>query len=116
MRRRAKDGIQFQNRFRQSNKRAIIIITNNGCNTTREVCPKSVEGRNRRETTDKKTNADFNVETEASRLQLRKSDSPFGYKVRDSASNANGVVEGIQEFGAIRKITGAVVLSQGLID
>ena len=70
MSRGAKDRVQFENRLSKSNKCTIIVIPSNSRNTTGKVSSEGVEGWDRGQATDKKTNADLDVEPKTGRLQL----------------------------------------------
>ena len=116
MSRGAKDGVQLQNRLRKSNKCAIIIISSDGCNTTGKVGSERVEGRYRGQSTEKKTNADFDIEPKAGRLQLRKTDPPSGNEVWYTTGGAGRIVKGVQKFSTVCKVACTVILSQSLVD
>ena len=81
-----------------------------------QISTEEVESRDRGQPTDKKTGADLDTENKLSRLQLQQTNSPFGDKIRDTTSDANRVMQGIQKFGTISKVAGVVVLGQSLVD
>jgi hypothetical protein len=93
MRGGTKDIIQFQYLFRDPNKSAVIIIANDGIKATGEFSAKQVESRDRRQSTDKGIDTHLDTKRKPRRLQLRKTDTPFGHIVRHTTSNTCGVLK-----------------------
>ena len=111
-----KDRVQFENRLHKSNKCTIIIVPSNSHNTTGKVSSEGVEGWDRGQAMDKKTNADLDVEPKTGRLQLRKADPPSGNKIWHMTGSTCRIMEGIQELSTVCKVACTIILGQSLID